>query len=149
MKPSDSVAAFECFVEDRRTLGLVDITVREAVEHMLAFYTTLPAEGCNAPHADQLFFQWGTYDWGEGEAFEIGISRQFIEPDEDELSISQLKLKFRFEPTPNLSAFESGNHWCKSRDDVQSFHLLIAKSNAYQALGEIEGPNFACAFSCV
>lgn len=46
---------------------------------LIDFYANVRADGCD-PEADEdmLLFQWGTYDWGEGERFEIDLVRQVM-----------------------------------------------------------------------
>ena len=69
-----------------------DIGLRALID----FYASIRADGCE-PDADQdmLLFQWGTYDWGDGEHFEIDLVRQVIVPDEaDDDAIWQLHLTY-------------------------------------------------------
>jgi hypothetical protein len=69
------------------------------LEAMLAFYAEERADGCDLDKdGDMLLFQWGVYDWGDGPAFEVGITRQFIVADDDEDEPRQLALTFRFVP---------------------------------------------------
>lgn len=65
---------------------------------MFSFFQLVQPKGCEGPHGDMLLFQWGTYDWGSGRRFELSITRQFIENDQqDDCAISQLSLTFKFE----------------------------------------------------
>ena len=108
MKPAESVAAFEQQVE-AKDASLFDLNARLGLEQMLAFYANTDAEGCGAPSSDMLLYEWGTYDWGEGQSFELTISRQFIETGEQgEPEISLLRLLFKFRPTAELLGFYRG-----------------------------------------
>lgn len=97
-----------------------------------------------------LLYQWGTYDWGEGEFFELDLTRQFIEPDEgEEVCISQLHLTFQYEPTPALSALGAGTHWCASQDELPAFRTLVAQSAPYAALADVQALAAKVAYSPV
>jgi hypothetical protein len=112
MKPADSPAAFASFVNSKG-LSVSQCTPRQGVEQMFSFYRSVQPVGCGGPNGDMLLFQWGTYDWGAGRNFELNITRQFVEDDEqDDDAISQLSLTFRFEPTAERDALGDGNRWC-------------------------------------
>ena len=84
------------------------------IQAMLGFYQDRRVDGCDPTgDGDMLLFQWGTYDWGEGERFELDLTRQVILPDEeDDDAIWQLHLTYRFPTSPKLASLESGNRWC-------------------------------------
>jgi hypothetical protein len=78
MLVSDSVGAFHRFLSGRgiaaSTTGLAEL-----LEAALGFYEGVLADGlAPLPQADMLLYQFGVYDWGKGEHFEIDITRQFI-----------------------------------------------------------------------
>jgi hypothetical protein len=62
---------------------------------------------------DGILAQYGTYDWGDGEHFELDMTRQFSFTDEDgEYShMAQLHCTFEFEPTDALRALGDANLW--------------------------------------
>jgi hypothetical protein len=62
---------------------------------------------------DGILAQYGTYDWGDGEHFELDMTRQFSFADEDgEYShMAQLQCTFQFEPTDELRALGDENLW--------------------------------------
>lgn len=94
---------------------------------MIEFYSTARADGCD-PGADQdmLLFQWGTYDWGDGEWFEIELARQVMIPDEeDDDAIWQLHLTYRYPPSRELALLGSGNRWCPSPDETANFERFV------------------------
>jgi hypothetical protein len=78
MQPADSVDAFETFAA-ARGVSIIGITPHEGIAQMLAFYESVAAQGCAKDSGDMLLFQWGTFDWGQGEHFELNITRKFIE----------------------------------------------------------------------
>jgi hypothetical protein len=81
---------------------------------MFSFYDAIAPTGCSGRDGDMLLFQWGTYDWGSGKNFELNITRQFVEEEEqDDEAISELSLTFRFESTAELEEIKPGNLWCE------------------------------------
>jgi hypothetical protein len=62
---------------------------------------------------DGILAQYGTYDWGDGEQFELDMTRQFSFSDEDgEYShMAQLQCTFQFEPSDALRALGEANLW--------------------------------------
>ncbi|MEI9999975.1 MAG: hypothetical protein WDO13_12870 [Verrucomicrobiota bacterium] len=137
MKPSTSEN------ELRGTLALQGLTLEtlkpgDALRLMTHFYRTVRAEGCLAPpERDKLLFQWGTHDWGAGLIFELELTRQFIEGDDDgapdEDVTSQLSLTFHYAATPALEALKAGNRWCEGVDDLAGFEAFVAASDALRA----------------
>lgn len=62
---------------------------------------------------DLLLAQYGTYDWGHGEWFELDLTRQFIFNDRrgEYLRMSQLRCVFEFEPTERLRELGADDLW--------------------------------------
>ncbi len=62
---------------------------------------------------DGILAQYGVFDWGDGEQFELDMTRQFSFVDEDgEYShMAQLQCTFCFEPTAELRALGSDDLW--------------------------------------
>jgi hypothetical protein len=82
-----------------------------------------------------LLFQWGTFDWGRGEHFEVDMTRQVILPDEvDDEAICQLHVTYRFSASPALNALGSGDRWCTSPSDLPGLERYIATSPVTAAL---------------
>jgi hypothetical protein len=103
---------------------------------MLAYYAEERAEGCSFEgDRDMLLFQWGTYDWGKGPAFEVDITRQLIRTDTREKEIWQLRLVFRYEPLVGEAAGER-NQWCASLDELAAFRKFITRSAAFKAVAQ-------------
>ena len=62
---------------------------------MLAFYGSVRFDDVDlAADGDMLLYQWGAYDWGEGESFEFDITRQLILGTGEDEDIFQLSLTF-------------------------------------------------------
>lgn len=80
---------------------------------------------------DGVLAQFGTYDRGEGEHFELGMTRQIIvadpEDDEDEQGVmTQLECTFRFTPSPELRAVGSGDLWSFDFSPTEFFDRAVA-----------------------
>ena len=117
-------------------LSLDALTPTAGVEAMLAYYAEERADGRPFEEdGDMLLFQWGTYDWGDGPAFEVDITRQLIRTDTREKEIWQLRLIFRFEPSVGLKAGER-NRWCGSLEELSEFRKFVTKSAALKAVAQ-------------
>jgi hypothetical protein len=91
-----------------------------------------------------ILFQWGTFDWGSGPAFEYDIIRQLCieidydalinsdddeeDDDEDDLGegIWQLHLTVYFRPDEENARLGSGERWLERPDGIGEFARWIA-----------------------
>jgi hypothetical protein len=112
------------------------ITPSRALESVLAFYLEVRAEGCDLT-ADQnmLLFQWGTYDWGKGEHFEVDLARQFIFGDGEDEDVWQFHVMFRFAPIELFRQLANGDRWCKSLEELPEFTSFVRGHPATLAVG--------------
>ena len=122
--------------------GTLDhLTVEQGFRTMFEFYRHERAEDCS-PDADgdMLLYQWGTYDWGEGEAFEIDLTRQFLTDDPEDENMWQLSLRFRFLPTDPLRALGDGNKWCPEPRPgaVDYLKKFVRDSAAFRAVNQAQ-----------
>jgi len=119
-------------------MELSSLTPADGVAAMISFYCDERADGCLFDDdADMLLFQWGTYDWGQGESFEFNITRQLIlgGVSEDE-NIWQLSLTFKFTPDDQLRQLKPGNRWCRSSGDIRPFQDFIHDSEPYRIVAD-------------
>lgn len=139
LSPSDSVSAMQAFLA-KRGLTASDVMVPQLVDSTIEFYRAVRATGLAAdPQADMLLFQWGTFDWGQGEYFEIDLTRQFIVAGAaGDDAISQLRFTAYFPPTSQLRAIPTANRWCRHVAEVASFALFIRDSLAYRTAETIK-----------
>ncbi len=130
MQPSDSKARFEKFITDSGSL-LAALTAAEATRLMLAFYRSVRAANCPLDESgDMLLFQWGAYDFGEGDTFRYDITRQFIlSGSEGDEGMSQLSLTVHYAVTEPLRALK-GNRWCSSPAQAAEFEEFIRSHEA-------------------
>jgi hypothetical protein len=138
MNPEESLELFRGRLE-RAGLSPETLTPAEALAQMLAFYREVRANRCVLDaEGDMLLFAWGTRDAGEGEMFHLEITRQFIQPgDEDEDGMSQLWIIMHFEVTPALEKIGEGEHWCESPDEANAFQEFVLGHEAYRAVVEL------------
>jgi hypothetical protein len=109
------------------------------IEVMSKFYKDERVDGCDlAEDGDMLLHQWGCNDWGDGESFELNITRQLMAVSGDDEEIRQLSLTFKFEPTDSLRKAGSGNRWCSTPSDLKSFRTFINGSAAMKAVAKLQ-----------
>jgi hypothetical protein len=133
MTPRSARKRFLQFIHERGR-ELASLYPADGIELMLAFYKDERADGCLKRNGDMLLYQWGCYDWGEGESFEFDITRQFIDGAGEDEDIRQLSLTFQFRPTKSLRKLKDGNRWCHSPKELNDFRRFIDSSAPYEAI---------------
>lgn len=120
----------------KRVGPLETLTPRRALEAMFVFYADLRADDVEIDEdGDMLLYEWGT-SITTGETFQIGITRQFIYPDEEDEEPYQLHLTLYFDPTDALRQLKDGNKWCHSPDKLPAFRKSVEKSAAFKAVAD-------------
>jgi hypothetical protein len=118
-------------------LSLATLTPAAGIEVMLDYYAEERADGCILKwDGDMLLFEWGTYDWGNGPAFEVNITRQLIDTNDEETEPQQLSLTFRFDPAIAPAGLDAGNKWCKSPRTLPTFRRFLSRAEALLAVGQ-------------
>jgi hypothetical protein len=149
MKPSDLLSTLRAKL---RSAGIVinQMPLEASFREMLAFYEQERVEGCDVgADADMLLFQWGTYDWGNGGEFEIGLTRQVILPEAvDDSAIWQLHLTYRFIPTEALVSLGAGERWCRTPSEVPELRQLMESTAAYQAMAHQKPQGVTVDYEC-
>ena len=96
----------------RRRLRAVDV---ELTWHVMRQFADEPVADAAAREddGDAILAQYGTYDWGRGEHFELDMTRQFsfVEEDGEYSHMTQLHCTFRYKPEEQLRALGDGNLW--------------------------------------
>lgn len=134
--------AFRRFL-DARSLDLASLSADAGVRSVLEFYRTTRFDTPSIGNPDMLLFQWGTYDWGDGQHFELDLTRQLIWPsseEDDEDEIWQLSLTFKFQPPDELRALGSGDRWCEDLSEIEEFEKYIQTSSVLRAVASRIGP---------
>jgi hypothetical protein len=154
MRPGESAETFRNFAA-ANGVDLSHCTPRQGVEQMLAFFRDIKPVGCEEEDGDMLLFQYGTYDWGRGRWFELDITRQFLDlehvyeddaeedededegfDDDDQATMSQLHLTFRFKPAPELDALGGSNRWNDGPMPENRFVSFVSDSPAMALLAD-------------
>ncbi len=139
MNSQNALEAFHEFA-DHRGAAIQQLLAIDAVDLMATFYREVRAADCDLDaDGDMLLFQWGVYDWGEGESFEYDITRQLVpEPigeDEDYGDfIGQLSLTLKFPPSASLREIKAGNRWCYRPAELDEFLSFVRESEATRAV---------------
>jgi hypothetical protein len=136
MKPGRAKARF---LERLKAAGLSLATLTPAVgiDAMLDYYAEERFDGCVLKtDGDMLLFQWGVYDWGDGPAFEVDITRQLSDRNDEETEPQQLSLTFRFDPARYPNGVKEGNGWCRTTRRLGDFRAFISRAEVIQAVGE-------------
>lgn len=130
MRPSDSANILTRFLSHERESS--DSDAAHMFVLFMRFYSEQRATGLSdGPNSDMLLFQYGCYDWGKGEFFELNLTRQFIVPNgEDDTTISQLQMTFRYKPNERLRDLPRHNLWCRNPDDVDALRRDVLSSPA-------------------
>lgn len=105
-------------------------------------FSAMPVEDVNKEEdGDMVLFQYGTYDWGSGEFFEVDLVRQLMPPGEDDEEdddvIIQLHCTFRYRPTDSLRALGSFERWMAVGDEATFWKAI----QAMPAFGLTETPS--------
>jgi hypothetical protein len=137
MNPSESQSRFEQFVAASGA-SVATLTAPDATRLMLAFYEQVRADNCPVDQdGDMILFQWGAYDFGEGETFRYDITRQFIAPgDEDDDGMSQLSLTVHYPVTDALRTL-NGSQWCPSPVQADELAQFIRSHAATAAVSTL------------
>lgn len=139
-----SERAFEAHLA-RRGTPFAAIAAAAALAAMIDWYESERADDALSldDEGDMLLFQWAIHDGGEGERFEIGLTRQFIAAPGDEYEdedvsegYTQLSATFLFEPTKAMREIPRGHHWCHGPADVAAFRTLV---DEHPATRSVEG----------
>jgi len=135
MKAKKALEEFQQYLRragDKQTPG----TPLAGIERMVAFYKEVRADDVDLDtDGDMLLFQWGTYDWGSGEMFEVDITRQLIRGSGEDDDIWQLHLTYRFAPSDALLAIGKGDRWCARPDETAALDLFMMGRPAIAVVG--------------
>ncbi len=134
-RPPASARALERYLAGRR-LDLAAAPIADLLAAGLDFYAGQRFAGLEPEDADgdMLLFQHGCYDWGDGEHFNLKLTRQFM-ADRGDNPLSQLHLAFLFPPDPDLRALGAFEAWCPTRTALPGFRAQVLDSPAVALAG--------------
>ena len=148
MESAEALTQFERFV-DEGGIPLSSMPPSAAFGQLLRYYAEMRATDCDEEaDQDMLLFQWGTYDWGAGEHFELDLTRQFMQASGDDEGIWQLHMTFRFPPEESLRALQSGDKWCRAPHELPYFDQFIRAHPAYLAVADRVDGELALNYEC-
>jgi hypothetical protein len=108
----------------------VDLASPDPLQTWMTFkeFAALPVDGVDPEGGDMFLFQWGVYDWhdGNGERFQIDFTRQFVvnAPSGDYDHMEQLHCTFYYEAGPQFDEFGSGDDWLQDVSAAESFPVF-------------------------
>jgi hypothetical protein len=106
-----------------------NITPEIALTSMLGFYKNHPTESTE-PDDDMLLFQYGTYDWdGKGGKFELNLTRQIADPNDDEFYQVRLTLYYR---PGDIGEIEGYNLWNIDKPALQDWKETVADTDGFR-----------------
>jgi hypothetical protein len=84
---------------------------------------------------DSLLFEWGIYNWGKGEYFEVGLSRQIMldleNYHEKMLSMTGLAVTCYFKVDYSNIRLGEGHKWCRSPSELIEFKKYVTEHNSF------------------
>ena len=104
----------------------------DAIEKFIRFFKEYKIkEKLEHEEEDMMLFQYGNYDWqdGNGREFHFNLTRQFEIPGEDEFL--QLKLTLFYDPE-RIGEIESFNSWSVDSADLEVWKKLIKETKGYR-----------------
>ncbi len=132
MKSSEALSTLTAMLT-AAGLKLASPSVADLSKALTVFrdFSEIPVDDVNkAEDGDMVLLQYGTYNWGSGEFFEVDLVRQLMAPgeedEEDDNLIFQLHCTFRFEPTESLRAFGSFERWMTVGDEDTFWNEILA-----------------------
>ncbi len=136
MKPSASENALRQHFT-KAQIDPTEFTVRELVNTVIGFYQSQRASGLSSdPDSDMLLFQWGTYNLGDGEHFEVDMVRQFAKRQLfGDPILSQLHATAYFEPS-RFTGISASDFWCHSVEESEEFRDRVLASTAFEAAAD-------------
>ena len=124
------------------------LTATAMVELMVNLSQELKVENISDnedPDSDMLLYQYGTYDWGDelGKHFSFDITRQFIEPEEDEPYQLSFVLIYDPEPFRKLGSYDC---WSRDFSDMESFISCIKTTDGFKLADEFAVKSYQLRF---
>lgn len=128
-------ADFKTFVVDEGCL-LSDLSVNDGFTLFLKFYQTKRVKTYDIQKdEDMLLFEYGVYDWGDGESFYLSFTRQLSSAN-PRAKIWQFKLQFKFPVEERLTEIQGDNLWCSDLNGLEVFMDKVVTSPAFQTVAD-------------
>lgn len=133
MNPDDITKTFEAFLAGKG-IAPEQVTPPQAIDLMVEFHGSVRFDWVEKNHqdADMLLFQYGVYDWGQGENFEVNITRQLMggldEDGDHELYQLGLTLFYKPEKYKGISMF---GKWSMDSGTIAEYVNEIKATEGY------------------
>jgi hypothetical protein len=148
MKSKNALKEFEQYLRRAGEIQLPRFP-RAGFQKMASFYTEVRADDVDLEtDGDMLLYQWGTYDWGRGQMFEVDVTRQLIRGTGEDHDIWQLHLTYRFPPSELLRAIGKGDRWCARPGDIESFEQFLMTHPGVAAVGSRDDGQVRLDYEC-
>ncbi|MEP7327879.1 MAG: hypothetical protein ABI777_01610 [Betaproteobacteria bacterium] len=131
MRPEDFAKEFAKRAQ-AKGLKVDALPIPDALDLMVAFYSDVPVTGIEPAPDDALKYSWGVRYRGEGEHFEVNLSRVVTSRRVDAAPlVREMELTYRFAPTIELRSFARNEVWCYSRPELPIFVTAVRDSDAF------------------
>ncbi len=136
LDPQDLKAGFDHFAKVTG-VDLETDPCRTVFDAMLRYYADVRVNGCDpGDDEDMLLVDWGSYDWGDGRAYEVDLSRLVVLPGRTDDDVVQLHIVYRFPNEGALAKIPVGNDWWGSPSKVAEFEEVLKNNVALVAAGD-------------
>jgi len=113
-------------------LALDSLPIADALELMVAFYREVEVTGLVPPPEDVLKFSWGVSNRGEGEHFEVNLTRVLTTPRAAAPpQVRELELTYRFAPKAEFRPIPRHEVWGYSRAELPAFATQVRDTEAF------------------
>jgi hypothetical protein len=134
MNPDDITKLFAAFLL-RKGIVLEQVTPPQAIDLMVEFHSSVQCDwAARHPHSDMLLFQYGVYDWGHGENFELNVTRQLMHVYAEDVGETvvyfQLELTLFYKPD-TYREIPDFNRWSMDCQSIAEFVNEMKKTDGY------------------
>ena len=134
MKTRDALKEFESFLADKN-VDIHGAPPKQGLMALVLFYRDVRAEDVELmADGDMLLYQWGTHDWGQGERFELNLTRQLMYVEGEDDDTFQLSLTYVYAPTDELRALGNHEQWCFHPEELDELLTALQASEPYMKL---------------
>lgn len=149
MKTKEAQKTFEALLA-KKQIELDQSVPGQGLLALTDFYRSQRADDVElAIDGDMLLFQWGTHDWGDGDHFELDLTRQLTLAEADDEDMWQLSLTYLFAASDELNALGMQEKWCFHPDELDDLVLLIQTSAPFGLLKDTRAAKVRLSFGNV
>ena len=129
MTAKDALIEFNAYLKTKQ-IDINKLNAKQTIELMNQFYKEIKAIDCTEESSDMLLFQYGN-NFEDNNKYDFNITRQFI-PISDQSEILQLSLTLTYTNNNEFTNINSGNMWCESENQMESFKNDILNHEIYK-----------------